>query len=414
MALHEVHTASTTAPVNIAVIKYWGKRDTALNLPTNSSLSVTLSQADLRTHTTASCSPSFTEDRLYLNGQIQDVSGPRQIACFRELRSLRAAVEAETSSLPKISQYKLHVVSENNFPTAAGLASSAAGFAALIRAIADLYELPESPTELSRIARQGSGSACRSLFGGYVAWEQGTKADGSDSLAVEVAPASHWPEMRAAVLVVSAAKKGISSTLGMQATVATSALFSHRAEVIVPERMAAMKKAIKERDFHAFAELTMRDSNQFHAVCLDTSPPIFYLNDVSRVAIVMVEELNKLAGRKVAAYTFDAGPNAVIYYLEKDEAMVLGLLKAGLKEVPGWTTKHEAVAAQVPQGFNELLLQQLKEGITRIILTSVGEGPIKTKESLVGVDGLPAKGQRSGYVTSAGNRSIYTLETMKI
>jgi diphosphomevalonate decarboxylase len=197
--------------------------------------------------------------------------------------------------------------------------------------------------------------------------------------------------MRAAVLVVSAAKKGVSSTAGMQATVASSALFSHRAETVVPARIGAMKKAIKEKNFEAFAELTMKDSNQFHAVCLDTSPPIFYLNDVSRVAITVVEELNKLAGRKVAAYTFDAGPNAVIYYLEKDEATVLGLLKAGLKEVPGWTEKHEAVIAQIPEGFNEALLQPLKEGITRVILTGVGQGPIKTEESLVGADGLPIK-----------------------
>jgi diphosphomevalonate decarboxylase len=366
--------------------RYWGKRDTVLNLPTNSSLSVTLSQNDLRTHTTASCSSTFTEDTLHLNGTSQDVSGARQQACFRELRTLRAALEATDSSLPKLSTYKLHIVSENNFPTAAGLASSAAGFAALVRAIADLYELPQSPTELSRIARQGSGSACRSLFGGYVAWEQGTAVDGSDSLAVEVAPASHWPEMRAAILVVSAAKKGVSSTSGMQATVATSALFSHRAEVVVPKRMEAMKKAIGERDFESFAELTMRDSNQFHAVCLDTSPPIFYMNDVSKAAIRVVEEINKAAGRKVAAYTFDAGPNAVVYYLKQNEGLVLGTLKGGLEAVEGWDKGVTAKGVEIEKS----LLEPLKEGITRVILTGVGEGPVKVQESLVGEDGLPA------------------------
>jgi len=386
MADTKIYTASTTAPVNIAVIKYWGKRDTVLNLPTNSSLSVTLSQNDLRTHTTASCSATFTEDALHLNGTSQDVSGARQQACFRELRALRAALESTDSSLPKLSTYRLHIVSENNFPTAAGLASSAAGFAALVRAIADLYELPQSPTELSRIARQGSGSACRSLFGGYVAWEQGTAADGSDSLAVEVAPASHWPEMRAAILVVSAAKKGVSSTSGMQATVATSALFSHRAEVVVPKRMEAMKKAIGERDFESFAELTMRDSNQFHAVCLDTSPPIFYMNDVSKAAIRVVEEINKAAGRKVAAYTFDAGPNAVVYYLKQNEGLVLGTLKGGLEAVEGWDKGVVAKGVEIEKS----LLEPLKEGITRVILTGVGEGPVKVQESLVGEDGLPA------------------------
>ncbi|CRK44542.1 hypothetical protein BN1723_019471, partial [Verticillium longisporum] len=161
--------ASTTAPVNIAVVKYWGKRDAKLNLPTNSSLSVTLAQSDLRTLTTASTSASYPEgDSLILNGEPSDITGARTQACFRELRARRAALEASDSSLPKLAALPLRVVSENNFPTAAGLASSAAGFAALVRAIADLYQLPDTPDQLSLVARQGSGSACRSLFGGYV------------------------------------------------------------------------------------------------------------------------------------------------------------------------------------------------------------------------------------------------------
>ncbi|CCX09629.1 diphosphomevalonate decarboxylase [Pyronema domesticum] len=387
MADTKVYTASTTAPVNIAVIKYWGKRDTKLNLPTNSSLSVTLSQDDLRTHTTAACSSTFSTDTLILNGESQDVSGARQQACFRELRSLRAALESANSTLPKLSTFPLLIVSENNFPTAAGLASSAAGFAALVRAIANLYELPQNPTELSRIARQGSGSACRSLFGGYVSWEQGTETDGSDSLALEVAPASHWPQMKAAILVVSAAKKGVSSTSGMQATVATSELFSHRANVVVPQRMEKMKQAIKERDFETFADLTMKDSNQFHAVCLDTQPPIFYLNDVSRAAIRAVDEINKKAGKKIAAYTFDAGPNAVIYYLEENEQAVLGALNGGLEGVEGWKN----VTASADVSIEEAFLQPLKEGITRVILTRVGEGPVRVEESLVDSQGQPIR-----------------------
>ena len=284
-------------------------------------------------------------------------------------------------------------MSENNFPTAAGLASSAAGFAALVKAIADMYSLPCTAGNLSMIARQGSGSACRSLFGGFVAWDMGSLPSGLDSLAVQVAPASHWPGIRAAILVVSAAKKDVSSTSGMQATVATSGLFSHRAANQVPARLEAMKKAVLARDFEAFADLTMRDSNQFHAVCLDTSPPIFYMNDISRMAIRVVEELNRVTGRKVAAYTFDAGPNAVIYYEEKDEALVLGTLKAvGLDGVDGWVPKGETVKAQLPEGFDERLGDALKEGVSRVILTGVGEGPISVKEHLVGKDGLPLSG----------------------
>lgn len=391
----KVYRASTTAPVNIAVVKYWGKRDAKLNLPTNSSLSVTLSQADLRTLTTASCSASFPAsegDALLLNGEPSDISGARTQACLRELRSRRAALEAADPSLPKLSTYPLRLVSENNFPTAAGLASSAAGFAALVRAIANLYELPASPSELSLIARQGSGSACRSLFGGYVAWRMGDKADGTDSMADQVAEASHWPDMRALVLVVSAAKKGVSSSSGMQQTVATSGLFRERIATVVPENMAIMEKAIAEKDFEKFAEVTMRDSNSFHATCADTYPPIFYMNDVSRAAIRAVEAINEKAGRTVAAYTFDAGPNAVIYYQEKDTEAVVGTFYHVLQgaDIGGW--KSADIKGLKPTiSLDENVAGLLKAGVSRVIMTGVGEGPVKTDEFLVAEDGTPAK-----------------------
>jgi diphosphomevalonate decarboxylase len=280
-------------------------------------------------------------------------------------------------------------VSENNFPTAAGLASSAAGFAALVRAIADLYQLPASPTELSRIARQGSGSACRSLFGGYVAWQMGTKEDGSDSLAVEVAPASHWPTMRALILVVSAEKKGVSSTSGMQITVATSELFQRRAEIVVPKHMSEMEEAIKAKDFENFGKITMMESNSFHSVCSDTFPPIFYLNDVSKAAIRVVEDINKKAGKIIAAYTFDAGPNAVIYYEEENTAAVAGVVKGALEGLDGWQSRE--IESQDAGSLDARAVQVLKDGVSRVILTQVGEGPISTKDSLLGADGEALK-----------------------
>lgn len=388
MADATVYQASTTAPVNIAVVKYWGKRDAKLNLATNSSLSVTLSQDDLRTHTTAACSSIFpAEDTLLLNQQAQDVSGARSQACFRELRALRAALETADTTLPKLSTLPLRIVSENNFPTAAGLASSAAGFAALVRAIANLYQLPTSPTDLSRIARQGSGSACRSLFGGYVAWEMGCAADGSDSLATQVAPASHWPEMRALILVVSADKKDVSSTSGMQNTVATSRLFQRRAESVVPAHMSAMRDAIRDRNFTAFAQLTMMESNSFHATCLDTYPPIFYMNDTSRAAVRFVDAVNRAAGCLIAAYTFDAGPNAVIYYEAKHAAHVVGVAKAFLGHVDGWQGKD--VAVESADAIDEAIVNALRQGVSSVILTSVGEGPLQTTDSLLSDNGEP-------------------------
>ncbi|KAI0181581.1 Diphosphomevalonate decarboxylase [Hypoxylon sp. FL1284] len=383
MANDTIYKASTTAPVNIAVVKYWGKRDPKLNLPTNSSLSVTLSQADLRTLTTATCSSTYQgEDSLVLNGEASDIMGARTQACLRELRARRAALEGEQPSLPKLSAMPLRIVSENNFPTAAGLASSAAGFAALVRAIADLYELPSSPTELSLVARQGSGSACRSLFGGYVAWRGGERADGLDSKAVEVAPASHWPDMRALVLVASAAKKGVSSTSGMQQTVATSDLFRGRVATVVPAHMDKMEAAVRDRDFAAFAEVTMKDSNSFHACCADTYPPIYYMNDTSRAAVRAVEAINAAAGKTVAAYTFDAGPNAVVYYLEENSAPVVGTFHTLLQGTDGWkegAQSHASAAVKLDEATAELL----KGGVGRIIQTGVGEGPVKTDQHLV-------------------------------
>lgn len=364
-------------------MKYWGKRDKSLNLPTNSSISVTLSQKDLRTLTTAATSETFTEDKLWLNGKLESLESERTKACLADLKKLRKELEDSDASLPKLSTFGLHIVSENNFPTAAGLASSAAGFAALVVAIAKLYKLPQDMSELSKIARKGSGSACRSLFGGYVAWEMGDLTDGEDSKAVEVAPLGHWPGMKAAILVVSDDKKDTPSTSGMQLTVATSDLFQHRIKEVVPARFIEMKKSIAEKDFPLFAELTMKDSNSFHAVCLDSYPPIFYLNDTSKKIIKLVHKLNELEGKIIAAYTFDAGPNAVIYYEEHNESKVLGFLHTVFNKVEGW--KGEVKSTDYKFDFDD----QLYKGVSKVILTEIGPGPQDTEETLINEQGLP-------------------------
>jgi diphosphomevalonate decarboxylase len=262
-----------TAPVNIAVIKYWGKTNLELILPTNSSLSVTLSQEDLCSTTSILCGPEIIADCMWLNSSKEPFT-KRIVNVIAKARKLRAEMERLDSNLERLSSYHILVNSKNNFPTAAGLASSASGFACLTFALAKLFQLNIEMEPLSGLARLGSGSACRSMFGGFVEWVMGSNEH--DSLARQVAPESHWPDMEAIVLVVSNVKKHTSSTSGMQQTVDTSPLFKQRLEV-VPERMAQMKRAIIDKDFDSFAELTMRDSNQFHAVCLDTYPPIFYM-----------------------------------------------------------------------------------------------------------------------------------------
>lgn len=346
-----------------------------------------MAQEDLRTLTSVATSEKFKSDNLWLNGKEEGIKGERTIACLKDLRKLRQELEASDSSLPKLSQWGLHIVSENNFPTAAGLASSAAGFAALVVAIAKLYKLPQLMSEISKIARKGSGSACRSLFGGYVAWEMGDLENGEDSKAVEIAPLEHWPSMKAAILVVSDDKKDTPSTTGMQSTVATSDLFQHRITEVVPKRFEEMKKAILAKDFETFGELTMKDSNSFHAVCLDSYPPIFYLNDTSKKIIKLIHKLNEQEGKIVAAYTFDAGPNAVIYYESHNENKVLGLIHKYFHKVSGW----EKVAAQVSQ-FEDSSIDfdtDAYKGVSRVILTSIGQGPQETSQSLVNEQGLP-------------------------
>lgn len=370
-----------------------------MNLPTNSSISVTLSQEDLRTLTSVCTGPEITEDKLWLNGSEESLKSERTQNCLADLRKLRKKLEDEDSNLPKMSKWNVVIVSENNFPTAAGLASSAAGFAALVMAIAKLYELPDSLSEISKIARKGSGSACRSLLGGYVAWEMGEKADGSDSKAVQIAPMEHWPNMKAAILVVSASKKDTPSTSGMQLTVGTSDLFQHRIKDVVPRRFVEMKQAVLEKDWPTFAELTMKDSNSFHATCLDSFPPIFYMNDVSKGIIKLCHFINAFYNETIVAYTFDAGPNAVLYYLEENESKLFAFIYELFAEVPGWDSKFSKdELTQFLSDFDSKISNQLKveldkelyKGVTKVILTHIGPGPQSTDECLIDTKtGLP-------------------------
>lgn len=309
-----IYLATVSAPTNIACIKYWGKADAKWNTPTNDSVSVTLDQSDLRAVTTAAASAKFEKDRLWLNGVEEE-----NAATSKRFRACIDGVKPLAKDPAKWKDLKIHISSYNTFPTAAGLASSAAGYAALVAALTTLMDAQEEyPGQFTTIARQGSGSACRSLYGGFVAWRKGgEKPNWTDSLAEQVADETHWPELRAVILVVSDEKKDTSSTAGMSTSVATSTLLQHRIKEVVPQRMKEIEAAFLSKDFGAFGELTMRDSNQFHSVCMDTYPPIFYMNDISRMAVRIVHAYNAWAGETRAAYTFDAGPNAVLYTLDK-------------------------------------------------------------------------------------------------
>ncbi|NWU05201.1 MVD1 decarboxylase, partial [Cephalopterus ornatus] len=390
--------ATCTAPVNIAVIKYWGKRDTDLILPINSSLSVTLHQDQLKTTTTAAASRDFTEDRLWLNGTEADVGHPRVQACLREVRRLarkRRGGSEDAATLGLLS-YKVHVASENNFPTAAGLASSAAGYACL--GGCGTGHGGGRRDELSEVARRGSGSACRSMWGGFVQWQRGERPDGTDSLAHQVAPETHWPELRVLVLVVSGQKKPVASTVGMQTSVETSPLLKHRAEVVVPERLAQMMRHIRERDFEGFGQLAMRDSNQFHATCLDTFPPIFYLNDLSRHIIALAHRYNAHHGHTKVAYTFDAGPNAVIFTLADTVDEFVEVVRRSFPPAANGDQFVRGLpvgSAALPQELVAAVVTEPVPGAVQYILhTKPGPGPQLVddpSQHLLGADGLPRR-----------------------
>jgi len=233
----------------------------------------------------------------------------------------------------------------------------------------------------------------------------GSKADGSDSYAVEVAPKEHWPDMHALICVVSDVKKGTSSTSGMQRTVETSLLLQHRIKEVVPARMEKIIKAIKAKDFPTFATLTMQDSNQFHAVCLDTDPPIFYMNDISRAIIAIITEYNRASvangGTIKAAYTYDAGPNAVIYAPEANMKEIVDLICHYFPQTQAYDDPFkmfqgnegkpgEQLKALV--GFNEGVAKVAEVGsVSRLIHTRVGDGPrgLEEKEALLSSAGLP-------------------------
>lgn len=207
-----------------------------------------------------------------------------------------------------VLNYKLHICSENDFPTAAGLASSAAGYACFVYTLATLYGLENE--ELTGIARLGSGSACRSIYGGFVQWKKGDLNDGSDSIAVQIAPASHWPEMHVLILVVSDERKKVGSTVGMKLSVETSELLTYRMEKCVSKHVVEITKAILNKDFATFGEITMKESNQFHAICLDTYPPCVYMNDQSHGVSRFVHQYNQNAGevrvcKQLYVYKFD-------------------------------------------------------------------------------------------------------------
>ncbi|EYC12311.1 hypothetical protein Y032_0048g1721 [Ancylostoma ceylanicum] len=266
------------------------------------------------------------------------------------------------------TEYGFEVSSTTNFPVGAGLASSAAGFAAIAVAIGKLFDL--SATEVSTLARMGSGSACRSVFGGLVEWCAGSDPSGADCVARQVLPEKWWPELRAVIVVIDDGEKEVGSSKGMRNTVETSELLKHRAKCIVPERIKRLSAAFEAHDFHEFALITMADSNQLHAICLDTFPPLKYMSDASWVVIRAVNEFNA-GSRMRAAYTFDAGPNACIFVENNNVDELLTHLSRYLKLPPEIHFNRESAGDCVPASITP----STPFAVKNVIVSEVGGSP---------------------------------------
>lgn len=384
-----------SAPVNIAIVKYWGKRDESLHLPQNGSLSLTLDQRHLATKTRIRLSRDFDQDRLYLNDE-ELVVNKRVSTCLDEIRrrcrKRSVSDENDKSDFLYDSSVRVRIDSWNNFPTAAGLASSAAGYACLVYALARAYHIDG---EISDIARRGSGSACRSIYGGYVEWDPGF--DATPSIAKPLFPASHWSDLRACIVVVSDQRKSTPSSEGMKRSVSTSSFLRHRADVIVPSRLTALRAAIADQDFESFAEITMKESNSLHAVCLDTYPPLKYLNKTSHGIINLVHAINEQIGRTILCYTFDAGPNAFLFFQSRDAPLLRSLLCRAFdlnshdsQLVRGMEPEiNEGSERNSKEGEDSFLgaIQRdecgnsLKGKIKFLIFTQVGGGPVVLNET---------------------------------
>jgi diphosphomevalonate decarboxylase len=303
--------ATARAHPNIALVKYWGKRDEARILPHQSSFSVTLAPLEVTTTVELGDGPTVVE----LNGQ--QARGPEK----ERVLKLVAAVGQEAGQ----KWSGVRVVSRGNFPMGAGLASSAAGFAALARAARAAAGLREDVAQTSRLARSGSGSASRSVQGGFCTWHRGSRPDGEDSYATQDFAEAHWPELRALACVVSREEKPVSSRDGMRSTVETSPYYPAWVQDAEAE-VARAVEAVRLRDLAALGALAERNAWRMHATALAADPPLCYLHQET-LALLLALPAARAKGCPVF-FTLDAGPNPVLLTTVEHVARVEALARA--------------------------------------------------------------------------------------
>lgn len=292
--------ATAFAPINIALSKYWGKRNSELNLPVTSSLSITIPTKGSKT--TLVWTSQQTQDSIVFNGEEIDRHSvlAQGITQFFDL-------------FRPTHRWHLHTIIETNIALAAGFASSASGFAALALAMNDLFAWRLELSTLSMLARLGSGSATRSLWTGFVEWHCGQRDDGMDSYAAPLL--EHWPEFCVGLLDIRTTEKPISSRKAMQDTMNTTSLYSCWPEKATHD-IRLLKHAIDQKDFSLLGSVAEQNALTMHAIMLSSWPPICYFLPDTIAAIQRVWALRQ-TGLDLY-FTQDAGPNLVLLFLKKD------------------------------------------------------------------------------------------------
>jgi len=313
--------ASARACANIALAKYWGKSDVKRNVPAVPSISMTLDQ--LVTETRVRFDPSLAADSVRLDGRRASTEEAARVVAMldRVRRDARMRVRAKVSS-------------HNHFPTAAGLASSASGFAALAAAASAAAGLRHSPRRLSALARASSASAARSIYGGFVELPAGERGD-ADLAARQLAPAAHW-NLRLIVAQTVSGPKKVGSTEGMERSRKTSPYYATWLAK-APKWARTIKRAIKERDLDALGTAMEQSTLAFHCCAITSTPPIFYWAPQTLAAL---DTVHGLRDRSVSAWaTMDAGPHVKTLCDASDAARVRQALDRTTGVTRTWVTK---------------------------------------------------------------------------
>lgn len=299
-----VATEEHFAPSNIALCKYWGKRDALLNLPMNPSLSVSLAHLGTRTRVEPIEGPV---DDVWLNGlqMRSDTLFAQRLSGFIDL-------------FRQTKPQSFRVETRNNIPTAAGLASSASGFAALTLAMNESLALELERPALSMLARLGSGSACRSVFEGFVEWHMGHREDGADSHAHPID--AQWPGLAIGLIKVDESVKAVDSRSGMSRTVESCHLYQSW-PLQANTDLVKLHHAIEEQDFTLLGSTAEQNALSMHATMIASWPPLIYWQPDSLAAMQKVWALRQ-QGLEVY-FTMDAGPNLKLLFRQGDSTQLL-------------------------------------------------------------------------------------------